>query len=77
MRFGSRLRVALRDSTERYFRIVGEDEADPAAGAISSVAPVAAVMIGSRVGESVQTGAGEGEILEISQVARGVPSGKS
>ena len=66
VRFGSRVRVALRDGTERRFRIVGEDEADPAAGAISYVAPVAAAMIGSRVGEAVQTGAGEGEILEIS-----------
>lgn len=66
VRFGSRVTVALPDGSRREFRIVGEDEADPAAGSVAYVAPVAAAMIGAEVGDRVATGAGEGEILEIS-----------
>jgi transcription elongation GreA/GreB family factor len=65
VRFGSTVTVQLADGTRRAFRIVGEDEADPAAGKIAYVAPVAAGMIGTQLGDSVATGAGDGEIVEI------------
>jgi transcription elongation GreA/GreB family factor len=65
VRFGSRVTVELGDGSRRSFRIVGEDEADPAAGAIAYVAPIAAAMIGAEPGERVPTGAGDGEIIDI------------
>ena len=65
VRFGSTVTVSLDDGTEKSFRIVGEDEANPAAGLIAYVAPVAARMIGASVGERVETGGAEGEIVAI------------
>ena len=65
VRFGSTVRILLGDGTERRLTIVGEDEADPAAGTISYVSPVAAAMIGAEPGDRVAAGAGDGEILEI------------
>jgi transcription elongation GreA/GreB family factor len=40
--FGSRVTFARDDGRRQTFRIVGEDEADPRAGSISYVSPVAA-----------------------------------
>ena len=65
VRFGSTVTILLDDGTERRLRIVGEDEADPAAGTIAYLAPVAAAMIGAKPGDRVATGSGEGEILEV------------
>ena len=47
--------VTLRDEAghERRYRIVGVDEADPAAGRIAFVAPLARELIGKRLGDSV------------------------
>ena len=61
--------VVLRDSeTEKLvtYRIVGEDEADPSAGTLSYVSPVAQALMGKQVGDVVEAGAGEAEIVEIS-----------
>jgi transcription elongation GreA/GreB family factor len=65
VRFGSAVTVRLDDGSVTTLRIVGEDEASPAAGLISYVAPVAARMIGAALGERVTTGAAEGEIIAI------------
>ena len=65
VRFGSTVTVRLDDRSDKTLRIVGEDEADPAAGLIAYVAPVAARMLGAGVGERVDTGGGGGEILAI------------
>ena len=65
VRFGSTITLRLPDGAVRTLRIVGEDEADPAAGTIAYVAPVAAEMIGAAVGDRVATGGGEGEIVAI------------
>jgi transcription elongation GreA/GreB family factor len=65
VRFGSTVEVSLDDGTERLLKIVGEDEANPSAGLIAYVAPVAARMIGATVGERVETGGAEGEITAI------------
>ncbi len=65
VRFGSTVTIRLDDGTARTLRIVGEDEANPAAGLIAYVAPVAAQMIGAGVGERVDAGGGEGEIVAI------------
>jgi len=65
VRFGSSVSIRLDGGAEKTLRIVGEDEANPAGGLIAYVAPVAAQMIGAAVGERVDTGGGEGEIIAI------------
>lgn len=50
--FGSRVRIAV-DGGERVIRIVGDDEADPAAGLIAFSAPLARALIGAGEGETV------------------------
>ncbi|MBN8993659.1 MAG: transcription elongation factor GreA [Rhizobiales bacterium] len=65
VRFGSR--VTLRDASGRVrtFRIVGEDEADPGAGTISYVAPLARALAGKAVGDEVTVPGGTAEIVAI------------
>jgi transcription elongation GreA/GreB family factor len=45
---------------------VGEDEADPKAGSISFVSPVARALMGKGVGDVVDAGGHELEVLAIS-----------
>ena len=53
MAFGALVTTVDDDDEKRKFAIVGEDEADPAAGKISWVSPLAAVLVGASVGDSV------------------------
>jgi transcription elongation GreA/GreB family factor len=65
VRFGTLVTIRRDDGREQTFRIVGEDEADPARGSISHVSPLARAMFGKRVGDVVTAGAGEAEIISI------------
>lgn len=65
IRFGHTVRLARDDGRELTFRIVGEDESDPAKGKISHVAPLARALFGKSVGDTVRVGEHELEILEI------------
>ncbi len=65
VRFGASVTILRDDGREQTFRIVGEDEADPAQGSISHVSPLARAMFGKRVGDVVPAGAGEAEIIRI------------
>jgi transcription elongation GreA/GreB family factor len=65
VRFGALVTILRDDGREQTFRIVGEDEADPAEGSISHVSPLARSMFGKRVGNVIQAGAGEAEIVRI------------
>jgi transcription elongation GreA/GreB family factor len=65
VRFGTSVTILRDDGREQTFRIVGEDEADPARGSISHVSPLARAMFGKRVGDVVAAGAGEAEIIRI------------
>lgn len=51
--FGSTVRLADDTGKEHRYWIVGSDEADPAAGRISILSPLARTLIGKRVGETV------------------------
>jgi len=65
VRFGCRVTV-LDEAGARYtFRIVGEDEADPAQGRISYVSPLAEALLGSAVGDTLPFRGGEGEVTAI------------
>ena len=64
--FGSTATFSRDDGRVQKYRIVGEDEADPKAGSISFVSPVARVLMGKAVGDVVSVGGQELEILAIS-----------
>jgi transcription elongation GreA/GreB family factor len=62
VQFGTILR---QDGRRQTYRIVGEDEADPASGTISYVSPVARSLVGRRVGDVVRAGNLEVELVAI------------
>jgi len=64
--FGSTVTFSRGDGRVQKYRIVGEDEADPKAGTISFVSPVARVLMGKTVGDVVETSGQEIEIIAIS-----------
>ena len=64
--FGSTVTLVRDDGKRQTFRIVGEDEADPAHGTLSYVAPLARALMSKQVGDTVQAGNAEMEIVEIS-----------
>jgi transcription elongation GreA/GreB family factor len=64
--FGSTVTFRRDDGRVQTDRIVGEDEADPKAGSISFVSPVARSLTGKAVGDVVGTSAQELEIIAIS-----------
>jgi transcription elongation GreA/GreB family factor len=66
VRFGSKVTIERDDGRRQTYRIVGEDEADPAQGTLSYASPVAQALMGKPVGETVQAGASEATIVEIS-----------
>jgi transcription elongation factor GreB len=53
VRFSAAVTLRNEAGHERRYRIVGADEADPAAGRIAFVAPLARELIGKRLGDSV------------------------
>jgi transcription elongation GreA/GreB family factor len=63
--FGSTVTFSRTDGRVQTYRIVGEDEADPKAGSISFVSPVAKSLMGKAVGDVVGAGAQEIELVEI------------
>jgi transcription elongation GreA/GreB family factor len=52
-RFGARVTVRFEDGAQRTFQLVGEDEANPALGLLSWVAPLAAAVVGHGAGDTV------------------------
>ena len=63
--FGSTVTFNRDDGRVQTYRIVGEDEADPKAGSISYVSPVARLLMGKAVGDVVTMGEQELEIEKI------------
>ena len=63
--FGSTVTFRRDDGRVQNYRIVGEDEADPKAGSISFVSPVARSLMGKAVGDFVGTPGAGLEILAI------------
>jgi len=63
--FGSTVTYSREDGRVQKYRIVGEDEADPKAGSISYVSPVARLVMGKAVGDFVSLGNDELEITAI------------
>jgi transcription elongation GreA/GreB family factor len=65
VRFGHRVVVELEDGERRSFRLVGEDEADPAKGLIPYVAPLATALMGKSVGDKAEVIHHSARIVEI------------
>ena len=63
--FGRTVEFEREDGRRQAFRIVGEDEADPARGSVSYVSPLAAALLGRRVGEVALVNGGEVEITAV------------
>lgn len=64
--FGSQVDIAREDGRHARYRIVGEDEADPARGLLSWASPLARAMMGKGAGEDIEAGATEATITAIS-----------
>jgi transcription elongation GreA/GreB family factor len=65
VRFGSSVTFERNDGRRQTYRIVGEDEADPAKGSISYVSPLAQALMGKEIGDMIVVPQGEAEIVEI------------
>lgn len=63
--FGSLVTFSRDDGRTQQFRIVGEDEADPSAGSMSYVSPVARALMGKAAGDLVSLGGKEIEIIDV------------
>jgi transcription elongation GreA/GreB family factor len=63
--FGARVTLLRADGRRVTYRIVGEDEADPAKGSISYVSPLARALMGKSEGDTVPMGPSEAEIVAI------------
>jgi transcription elongation GreA/GreB family factor len=65
VRIGHTVTIVREDDRRQTFRIVGEDEADPAQGTISHASPLARALFGKGVGDRIVIAGGEAEIVEI------------
>ena len=63
--FGSTVTFRRDDGRVQKYRIVGEDEADPKAGSISFISPVARLLLGKAVGDEVGAPDQNLEIISI------------
>jgi transcription elongation GreA/GreB family factor len=65
VQFGRTVEIAREDGRRQRFRIVGEDEADPAKGSVSYVSPLARATMGKAVGDTAEVGGAEVEVVGV------------
>ena len=65
VRFGGSVTIEREDGRAQTWRIVGEDEADPAEGSVSHVSPLARALIGKRVGDEANVAGQSVEIIAV------------
>jgi transcription elongation GreA/GreB family factor len=63
--FGTTVTIERDDGRKQTWRIVGEDEADPAHGTLSYVSPVAQALMGKQIGDVVRAGNSDAAIVGI------------
>lgn len=66
VRFGMGVTLQGDDDRKVHWKIVGEDEADPAKGSISHVSPMAIALYGKRIGDVAAVNGKEWEIVKLS-----------
>lgn len=65
VQFGDAVEFERDDGRVQAFRLVGEDEADPAAGAVSYLAPLGRALLGRGVGDTIEIAGRQAEIIGI------------
>jgi transcription elongation GreA/GreB family factor len=65
VQFGRTVTLEREDGRRQTFRIVGEDEADPARGSVSYVSPLARALLGKRAGDVAMVGGAEVEVMVV------------
>jgi transcription elongation GreA/GreB family factor len=65
VRFGGSVTIEREDGRTQTWRIVGEDEADPAKGSVSHVSPLARALMGRRVGDEATVAGQAVEIVAV------------
>jgi transcription elongation GreA/GreB family factor len=65
VRFGVSVQLQFDDASGRDFRLVGEDEADPASGLLSWSSPLGKALIGRRLGDTVEVLGRPAEIVAM------------
>ncbi|MDB5446597.1 MAG: transcription elongation factor [Phenylobacterium sp.] len=65
VQFGRTVEIEREDGRRQSYRIVGEDEADPAKGSISYVAPLARALLGRQAGDVVEVNGAEVEVVAV------------
>ena len=65
VRFGGSVTIEREDGRTQTWRITGEDEADPAAGSVSHVSPLAVALIGKRVGDEAVVAGQTVEVVAV------------
>jgi transcription elongation GreA/GreB family factor len=65
VRFGMAVELESEDGKPVSWKIVGEDEADPASGSISHVSPMARALFGKKVGDVATVNGKEWEIVAL------------
>jgi len=65
VRFGGSVTIAREDGRPQTWRITGEDEADPAAGSVSHVSPLAVALMGKQVGDEAVVAGRTVEIVAV------------
>ena len=65
VQFGCSVTFERENGRRQTFRIVGEDEADPAKGAVSYLSPLAQALLGKDVGDVAEVNGDEVEIIGV------------
>jgi transcription elongation GreA/GreB family factor len=65
VQFGRTVEFAREDGRRQVFRIVGEDEADPAKGSVSYASPLARALLGKTVGDVATLNGAEVEVVAV------------
>ena len=65
VRFGGSVTIEREDGRTQTWRIVGEDEADPAEGSVSYVSPLARALLGKGVGDEAVVAGQAVEIVAV------------
>ncbi len=65
VRFGGSVTIRRDDGRAQTWKIVGEDEADPASGSVSHVSPLARALVGKAVGDEAVVAGQTVEIVAV------------
>jgi transcription elongation GreA/GreB family factor len=65
LQFGGVVEFEREDGRRQTFRIVGEDEADPAQGSVSYASPLARALLGKGVGDTALLNGAEVEVTAL------------